>query len=376
MTHAGLVLGTAAYMSPEQAKGRVVDRRADIWAFGCVMFEMLTGTRPFAGSEVSDVFVAIMRDEPRWSALPENTPAHVRSLLHRCLQKDPRKRLPHIGVARLELGEPSAGPLAAAPVGRTRIVWRAAVAAGIALALAVPTWVIWPRRAPAFALISPVRVRIELGTAEPVTVTGSTALTLSPDGRAMAFVARSTEEVLRYAIYLRHLDRLDAQQIPGTEAGQYPFLSPDGRWLAFFSQDTLKRVATSGGGVVSICPAPAGRGGWWGEDDVIVFASPAGLSRVPASGGTPEVVAAAPPGATVPSFPQVLPRGRGILYMEATSSDPATGTVFVVSPGGGAPKEVLRGTYPSICRERTCHLRSQRDTVCGPFRSRPARSHG
>src|SRR5262245_14764553 len=107
MTHAGVVLGTASYMSPEQAKGRVVDRRADIWAFGCVLFEMLTGKRAFSGDDVSDVMVAILRDEPKWELLPASTPPHVRSLLRRCLQKDPRKRLPHIGVARLELAEPA-----------------------------------------------------------------------------------------------------------------------------------------------------------------------------------------------------------------------------------------------------------------------------
>jgi hypothetical protein len=250
-TEVGVVLGTAAYMSPEQAKGRVVDRRADIWAFGCVLFEMLTGKRAFAGSDVSDVFVAIMRDEPPWPALPPNTPPHVRALLRRCLQKDLRKRLPHIGVARLDLAESSTEPIDAPPASRARLIWRVAAATGIAVAVAVPSWMLWSRRAPVPAW--PVRVRVELGTADPVALAGSTALALSPDGKALAFVGRPLEESLRSAIYLRYLDRLDAQPLPGTEGGQFPFFSPDGRWLAFFAQDTLKKVPTSGGAVVSVC---------------------------------------------------------------------------------------------------------------------------
>jgi Tol biopolymer transport system component len=341
MTRAGVVLGTAAYMSPEQAKGLTVDRRADIWAFGCVLFEMLTGTRAFAGSDVSDVFVAIMRDEPRWSALPATTPPHVRSLLHRCLQKDPRKRLPHIGVARLELAEPWTAPIPTAPDGGgPRMVWRVATAAAIVAALAVPSWMLWARRA---APASPLRVRVELGTPDPVMLAASPALALSPDGKALAFVGRPPDDVLRSAIYLRSLDRLDAPQILGTEGGQFPFFSPDGRWLAFFAQNTLKKLAVSGGAVVSICAVTAPRGGSWGEDDVIVFASAAGLSRVRASGGQPEVFAKTAPGEAPPSSPQVLPRRRGVLYMPAVSSDPAVGTVLVQGLDGGAPKEIMRG---------------------------------
>ena len=339
MTAAGVVLGTAAYMSPEQAKGRVVDRRADVWAFGCVLFEMLSGTRAFSGADVSDVFVSILRDEPDWSALPRNTPPHVRSLLRRCLQKDLRKRLPHIGVARLELADPAAAVADATPA-RTGLVWRAAAVAGLLLAIGIPSWLLWSRPSPAPA--PSLRLSVDLGTAEPVLLTAAGGTALAPDGRVLAFVGRPPQSVLRTNLYLRFLDRLEAQRLAGTEAAQMPFFSHDGRWVAFFAEGMLKKVATNGGPVVSICPAPSPRGGWWGEDDVIVFAAAAGLSRVPAGGGTPAPV---PTTATsnIPAFPQHLPRGRGILYSFSPNTDPSVGSVFVQDLAGGPPKEILQG---------------------------------
>ena len=340
MTHAGVILGTAAYMSPEQAKGRVVDRRADIWAFGCVLFEMLSGKRAFAGGDVSELMVSILRDDPPWSALPASTPPHLKALLQRCLQKDVKRRLPHIGVARLELTEP---PPAIAGESRkdAGVFWRAAAVVAVLVAIGVPAWWFWPRPAPAPA--APLRLSIELGTVEPtaLSVTGG-GTALSPDGRVLAFVGRPPASTLRTAIFLRFLDRLESELVPGSEGGQMPFFSPDGRWVAFFAGDTLKKVAVAGGAVVSICPAFAARGGWWGDDDVIVYAAGTGLSRVSASGGTPTPV---PTAATsnVPSSPQVLPRGRGILYSFSPNSDPASGAVSVQDLTGGAPKEILQG---------------------------------
>ena len=219
MTHAGVILGTAAYMSPEQAKGRVVDRRTDIWAFGCVLFEMLTGKRAFTGDDVSDVMVAILRDEPNWPALPANTPPHVRSLLRRCLQKDPRKRLPHIGVARLDLVDPPAS--VSAPAARSRTMLIAGSFATILLAAGVSIAWMWPRPPPSSS--APVRVRVELGTNRPVVLTSSIAL--SPDGVTLAFVGRTAgDDAAIPALYVRSLDRLDAQQLEGTEGAQGPFL--------------------------------------------------------------------------------------------------------------------------------------------------------
>ncbi len=337
-THAGVVLGTASYMSPEQAKGRAVDRRADIWAFGCVLFEMLTGARAFPGSDVSETFVAILRDEPAWEALPSDTPPHVRALLRRCLQKDVRKRLPHIAVARLELTDPPPAAAVAAPA-RSSVVWRAIALASLAVAIGVLSWAIWSRLAVAPA--AAVRVRIELGNADPAVLAVTAALAMAPDGKTLAFAGRPMDAELRTSIYVRQLDRFDAQAMPGTEGGQYPFFSPDGRWVAFFAQDTLKKVPAGGGAVSTIGPAPSPRGGAWGDDDIIVFASLAGISRVPASGGTPELVAKT--SLVPPSTPEVLPRGRGVLYGEATTADTATGSIFVRDFGGGTPKELVRG---------------------------------
>ena len=339
MTNAGVVLGTASYMSPEQAKGRVVDRRADIWAFGCVLFEMLTGKRAFGGSDVSDVFVSILRDEPQWSTLPAATPPSVRSLLQRCLQKDVRKRLPHIGIARLELSEPTAPAVPAGSAWRSRAPWIAAGAAALIVALGLPSWMIWSRPDPAAA--QPVRVRIDLGTTSPVSLSGWTAV--SPDGKALAFTAAPPGDQTALAIYVRHLDRLDAQLLPGTEGGQAPFFSPDSKSIGFFAQETLKKVTITGGPAMSIAPAPASRGGWWGDDGRIVFASADGLSLVSASGGTPDVIVRAQQGQAIPTAPQLLPGGRGILYSQSYASDPSTGEVYVHDFRSGSQSELLRG---------------------------------
>ena len=336
MTHAGVVLGTASYMSPEQAKGRVVDRRADVWAFGCVLFEMLTGKPAFPGADVSEVFVSILRDEPPWSALPATTPPHVRTLLQRCLQKDVRKRLPHIGVARLDLTEPLA-IAAEHGAGRQSRVWPAVAAVAILIGAVTGVWLI--RSQPASTPAPQMRLRVELGAGDTVL---AAAPVLSGDGTALAFVGRQ-DDGLRTAVYVRFLDRLGAQQLPGTDGGQTPFFSPDGRWIAFFAASTLKKVPINGGAVVTICPAPAPRGGWWADDDTIVFASQAGLSRVPASGGTPELIAKTAPGGMPPTSPQVLPRGRGILYTQSVSSDPGLGTIIAQSFTGDAPKTVIEG---------------------------------
>jgi Tol biopolymer transport system component len=337
MTHAGVVLGTASYMSPEQAKGRVVDRRTDIWAFGCVLFEMLSGRRAFSGEDVSDVLVSILRDQPNWSSLPDNTPPHVRALLQRCLEKDPRKRLPHIGVARLDLSAPPPAREAAATTTHSLAVWRGVAVAALLAAIGVPAWMQFTRLPAQPAL--PTRLRAELGGAAAVVLTGAVAI--SADGRTLAFVGRPSGDLVS-SLYVRSLDRLDAQQLSGTDAAAMPFFSPDGHWIAFFSGTVLKKVATSGGAVVTLCDSGPPRGGWWALDDSIVFASATGLYRVAGGGGTPQQIAAAEP-ARAPLVPQVLPNGRGILYTESANSDPASGTIVFRDLSGGSRKEVIQG---------------------------------
>ena len=168
------------------------------------------------------------------------------------------------------------------------------------------------------------------------------AVAISPDGRTLAFVGRPSGNLVGASLYVRSLDRLDAQQLAGTEAAVLPFFSPDGRWIAFFAGAVLKKVAVSGGSVVTLCDAASPRGGWWGEEDVIVFASATGLYRVAGSGGAPQQISAAEP-AEAPLLPQLLPRGRGILYTESANSDPAGGTIVHRDLSGGSRTEVIQG---------------------------------
>jgi Tol biopolymer transport system component len=342
-TQAGVILGTAAYMSPEQAKGRVVDRRTDIWAFGCVLFEMLTGARAFDGSDVSEMMVSILRDEPDWPALPATTPPHVRSLLRRCLQKDARKRLPHIGVARLELAEPSTAmepPAAIAePPARVRRTTMIGVAAAlIVLAIGTASVTMWPRR-PAIPA-APLRLRAEVGTDRPVLLTSSVAM--APDGRTIAFAARfAGDDVATPNLYARSLDRLDAQMLPGTEGAQAPFFSPDGQWIGFFDEGVLKKISILGGGAITISEARSQRGGSWGDDNSIVFAATDGIMRVSAAGGSAAVIVK--PEGPPPQWPQLLPGSRSVLYMTAINSDPEAGAIMAKTLPDGPPRTLLKG---------------------------------
>jgi len=353
MTRVGLILGTAAYMAPEQARGKAVDKRADIWAFGVVLFELLAGRRLFAGDDVSDTLAFVLTKEPDWAALPAATPASLRRLLRRCLEKDRTRRLADIADARLDVDEAlqdlsggSSASLAApsAPVEpRWRRVapWAVAGTALAALAATLGVWAPW-RDTPALA---PVRVQVELGT-NAVLSTLTPSLAMSVDGATLTFVARPTGIFSRQnLLFVRRLDRLDAQVLAGTEAAAAPFFSPDGEWIAFFADGSLKKIPAIGGAIVSICSVASPRGGWWGADNTIVFASSEGVSRVSAEGGQVDRLTVVQKGGPVPSSPQILPNGRGVLYMEAVSSvDSSNSAVAVVKPlPSGDPKVVLRG---------------------------------
>ncbi|HKD10757.1 MAG TPA: protein kinase, partial [Thermoanaerobaculia bacterium] len=350
-TVAGVILGTAAYMSPEQARGRAVDRRADIWAFGVVLFEMLTGRRLFEGEDVSDVLAAVLRQQPDWSALPAETPASVRKLLRRCLERDPKKRLRDIGDARLELQEspaeeaaavPSTAMEAAAPVWKRAVPW--VLGGAILGAAAILTlWAPW-RRPPR---PSPLRVSAELGAdVSLVTNIGSGAV-LSPDGSLLAFVG---EKGGMSQLYVRRLDQLQATPLSGTLNAFAPFFSPDGQWLAFFADGRLKKVSIAGGAVVTLCEAPNGRGGTWAEDDMIYFLPQSGsgqsLQRVSAAGGKPEPAANLVQGEVTQRWPQVLPGGKALLYTGHESINNFDEANIVVAPlPKGAPKILVRGGY-------------------------------
>jgi Tol biopolymer transport system component len=311
-TLAGVLLGTAAYMSPEQAKGKSVDRRADIWAFGCVLYEMLTGKMAFRGETVTDTLAAVIKEEPNWSQLPAATPVRVQVLLQRCLQKDPKQRLRDIGDARISLDEVLAGAAEPSPVGlrwRRALPW--AVAAAFAIAFAVLGWA-YQRLASAPASAQLLRYQVF----PPEKMSFGTALALSPDGRHLAFTAKAQDG--RAQVWVRDLDSLVSRPLPGTEDAAYPFWSPDSRVLGFATTNKLERVDISGGAPPqTICDAAAIIGASWNQDGVIVFGSYGGVMKVSAAGGTPSLLTKVNPsrGEFAHEAPSFFPDGRRFLYV-------------------------------------------------------------
>ncbi len=318
-TRAGAILGTAAYMSPEQARGKPVDQQADIWAFGCVLYEMLSGRRAFAGESFSDSLAAILRAEPDAGAIPAGTPASIRSLLRRCLAKEPERRLHHIADARLELEEAVgalSGPVTGASPPPTRPApWRRAGGwlpiALMAVFAGVAVWSLF--RAPRQAPRPPVRATVALPPKATVALGRGSSLVISPDGQRVAYVAASDGRTL---IYLRPLDRLESVPVSGTEGGSNPFFSPDGQWIGFFADRKLKKVSLRGGAPVTLGDAPNARGETWGPDDTIVFTprGNAGLSRISAAGGAPQQITTLGQGELSHRWPQVLPGGKAVLF--------------------------------------------------------------
>ena len=303
MTQMGVIFGTAAYMSPEQARGKPVDARTDIWAFGCVLFEMLTGRRAFMGEDVSETLATVLKGEPDWIALPATTPAPIRSLLRRCLQRDPERRLRDVADARFQiedaLGEAPAArePTPSGNVG-TRLLW-AGGGIAIAVAAAAATWYVMPPPAAAEEL------RLEISTAATTT---PASIAISPDGRAIVFAALSKG---REELWLRSLNNPAARALPGTEGAQLPFWSPDSASIGFFADARLKRIDVASGAVQTLAAAGNPYGGTWNGDDTILFTpgASAPIFRVPATGGSPTPVTQLSAETANHRFPRVLPDG-------------------------------------------------------------------
>ena len=320
---APIVLGTAAYMSPEQARGQAVDERTDIWAFGCVVFEMLTGTRAFTGDSAADVLAAVIEREPRFSLLPPHTTEPLRRLLRRCLDKNPDRRLGDIRDARLELEDAAALPqLIASDAGGSGIADRPGrrhrtgmFIVLAALAIAAAGAVVWYLRSGTAAAAPVARLAITLPAGDRPVMAFQPMIAISPDGRTVVYRAYRGE---RTQLFRRDLDSLEPVPVPGTEGASSPMFSPDGRWLAFDADGVLKRVAMSGGTPVTICDAPGGVTGVWLPDDTIVFATNTGrvLQRVAASGGTPEALTALDHarGDTRHLLPRAIADARSILF--------------------------------------------------------------
>jgi serine/threonine protein kinase len=372
-TMPGVILGTAAYMSPEQAKGKPVDRRADIWAFGVVLFEMLTGKPLYSEDTVAETLASIIKEDPPLDRLPSKTPPNIGNLLRRCLDKDPRQRLRDIGEARItieRMSDASAAPVAAPPKSRERLAWSIAavflIAALTLFAFAYFRPAPEEKQAMRFFVSPP-----ETWSLPMLTPTGASAapLAVSPDGRRIAFLAKSTDG--KYLLWVRSLDTLTAQALAGTEGASSPFWSPDSRFLGFFAGGKLKKIEVSGGPPITLCDAPAGRGGAWNREGVIVF-TPTGNSavqKVSASGGVPADATVFGQGETSHVWPRFLPDGQHFIYRANTGS--VTGPVYVASLDSAERKLLLNVDSGNILYTQG-HLLFLRETtlMAQPFDAR------
>jgi eukaryotic-like serine/threonine-protein kinase len=348
-TRVGAIMGTAAYMSPEQARGKSVDRRADIWAFGVVFFEMLTGRSTFEGETVSDTLAGVLRADVEWNLLPVDTPQAIRRLLERCLQKDPKRRLRDIGDAWIEIDSPMAAPAAVAAPAVTvakssPLPWIACGATAL-VAIAAVAWALFHK--PAIAP-QPV-VRWSYSQDSPLV-----AFALSHDGSRLAYMDVSGNN---YTLMLRTMDQLEPKPIPGLTGDALPTFSPDGQWIAFVSVTNgarLQKAPITGGTAITLCDyAGNGLGLSWGDDGNIVFnGGKGGLMRVSSSGGTPEQITSLDSSKheVAHGWPFVLPGSRAVLYsIQGGSSsqvavvDVQKHTSRVLVQNGSAPRYASSG---------------------------------
>ena len=366
-TAAGVILGTAAYMSPEQARGKAVDKRTDVWAFGCVLYEMLTGKRAFEGETVSDTLAAVLMKEPDWVALPAGTPEKVKEILRKSLRRDAKQRLHDIADARLDLEEleggrssgsfpfeaktasPSPTVASVEPARLERgskksllLAWALAVLFALAaLALGVSRL----RRPGVERLVT--RVAIPIPAPESFVTDNYTTLTISPDGRRVAYVARKGD---KRQLVQRSLDAAEVIAIPGTEGAFSPFFSPDGQWLGFFAEGKLRKVSLAGGVPITVCEVGGALdvlGASWGPDDTIVFPEKWGgvLLRVPVAGGTRTPVTKLVPKGNDRGhiWPELLPGGKAVLFTVFTGGSLEDDAIDVQSLVTGERKTLIKG---------------------------------
>jgi Tol biopolymer transport system component len=374
-TGVGVILGTAAYMAPEQAKGRSVSKATDVWAFGCVLYEMLTGRAVFTGDDLTEVLASVVRAEPDWSVLPRDLPAPISRLLRRCLQKDRRNRLADLGDARLELDDALHGPREeisgeqTTTARRQRILLLSAVAAATLVSVGAVVWAMQSRAVATVPLL-------QLQVVPPQDVTFPYGIPhISPDGRVVAFIGIGRDGVSR--VYVRPLDTVEARPLAGTEGvrvgGSSPIWSPDSRQLAFQVDTTLKKITVGGGLSQSLCDLGkpiAIVGGSWNRDGTVIFGTNGrtGLFRVTANGGTCEPLTRIEPSESNHLFPVFLPDGRHFLYLRDTNDrvDLYVGSLDA-PPERQKVKQVLqtdhRVQYQSMPGERVGRLLFVRDAT-------------
>src|SRR5262249_36852401 len=331
------ILGTAAYMSPEQARGKAVDKRTDVWSFGAVLYEMLTGEQLFQGETICDIVAAVLSKEPRW----QRVPANARRLLKSCLEKDPRRRRHAISDWRLLLEDAAE----TVPSPKSWAPW--AVAGVLAIVAALSLWEPWRRAAPP-ASQTAMRLDLDLGAAVAPANIGPDAI-LSPDGTRLVVVAQGS--IGKSRLLARRLDEAQRVELRGSEGAYAPFFSPDGQWVAFFAGGKLKKLPLDGGEPVILCDAPAGRGGSWGDDGNIIVSldTQVGLSVVPSASGKPDSLTTLAPGENSHRWPQVLPGGKVVLFSSNTTyANYAEASIIALSLTKHITKIILKnaGMFP------------------------------
>ena len=366
-TGVGVILGTAAYMSPEQARGRAVDKRTDIWSFGCVLYECFTGRQAFAGDTVSDMIARILEREPDWDALPSRTPPRIRELLKRCLEKDAKRRLRDIGDARIEIEDviatrTSGSDVSQAAARGARLPSRQLLgAAGLVLLTVAATSFVASHftRTPA-AL--PVRFEIPEVPGTHLDIDGVNPA-ISPDGRTLAY--RAADSTGAYRLWVRPLESLSAREVPGTDGAQLLFWSPDSKLIGFFSgQEKLMKVAAAGGAPETICDIKGPRGATWNRDNIILFApfSEGPIYRVSANGGESVPVTTLDSTETAHRFPCFLPDGKHFVF-SALPPHEGKYTIYLASLDSKERKAVTHNAGGGVVYAEPGYLIYQRDDV-------------
>ena len=377
-----VLIGTVPYMSPEQLEGREADTRSDLFAFGAMLYEMVTGRRAFVGQSQASVIASILEhDPPPISTLRRLSPPSLDRIVKKCLAKDPEDRWQ---TARDLVGElkwiaddilvPTPAAQAVVPAWGRAFPWAIAGLFSVALIASLAVW--WPSRSA--PVTSPRKLLASIGADVSLATDLGPSAILSPDGTTLAFVAQQTGGT---RLFIRKLDQLQAAPLAGTEGAASPFFSPNGLWIAFFADGHLKKVSVVGGAAVTLCDAPSGVGGTWAVDDTIIF-TPANstntpLMRVPAAGGTAVVFGTLSQPATTQRWPQALPDRKGVLYTEHTSKFNFDGANLVVAPlSNGTPKVVVRGGYYGRYRtEPSPGVHATGQGLRRAFRSRSPRDH-
>jgi eukaryotic-like serine/threonine-protein kinase len=354
MTRAGVILGTAAYMSPEQAAGKPVDKRADIWSFGVVLFELLSGRPLFDGETVAHTLADVLRAEIDLNHLPPGTPAAIRDIVRDCLERDVKNRTRDIGDVRIALQRFVREPLAVAPpLAGSRSRWLPWTLTAISLAILAAVFVVF-RPTPDNPVTTRFTLSLPEGTIEPFGPNAPEAVP-SPDGRYIAFIARHSGTNLSH-VWIRPMDSISAQRLDKTEGASHPFWSPDGQYIGYFADRKVKKIALSGGSPQTICEVGStfmgfGDGGTWNREGVVLFSIGLGpLQQTSAAGGpaTPATKLDTSRKETAHVWPQFLPDGRHVLYLARSSERDKTG-IYIEDVGSGQRTLVLsnatRGAY-------------------------------